>query len=456
MGIGGIGMSGIAAILLDVGCKVSGSDLKDTKITRNLKHKGAIIFKGHNAKNIKGAQLVVVSTAIPSGNPEILAAVKNNIPVVQRACVLGHLMNSKFGIAVSGTHGKTTTASMIAHVLEHSGLDPTIAIGGYLCGLDFNAKLGKSKFFVAEADESDASFLNLNPKVAVITNLDTDINLNSDYFSKCNFKHEKVLARVTASFKEFIKKITWDGKVIFCSDCKNISKAIPKVRKNYISYGIENKADFFAREVKYEGYATSSKIFYKNKFLGNLFLNIPGKHNILNALATIALGMELGLNFKEITEALFVFRGVKRRFQVFGVKKDIMVVDDYAHNPSKIKAALDGVGNGSRRIIAVFQPHRYTRTKLLFDEFGKCFSGADILIVTKIYSAGEKPIEGISGKKLAEEVKKYNKSTKVVYLPVKNKIFEYLHKNCSKGDLVMTLGAGDIYKVAEKFYNSIL
>lgn len=455
VGIGGIGMSGLARILLEMGYEISGSDLNDTKITQDLKLKGARIFYKHQRENIKGAGLVVISTAISSDNPEIQAARKSNVLTIQRAQLLGYLMNSKFGIAVTGTHGKTTTTSMIATILEYSGFDPTIIVGGNLSGSSLNAKLGKSKFIVAEADESDASFLKLDPRIAVITNIDTDINLNCSYFSSCNFKQETVLKKVTDSFMAFIERVPEDGGVFFCADCKNVREILSRIKRNYITYGFQDGVDFSAKGIKFKDYFSKSDIFFKGKFLGKLILKIPGRHNVLNSLASIAVCMSLGIDFKNITSALEKFKGVERRFQILGKKKGIMVVDDYAHNPSKIKAVLEGVKGGNRRIVAVFQPHRYTRTKLLLDEFRTCFDSADILIVTEIYSAGEMPINGINGKNLSRLIRKSNKKTSVVYLHGGDEILKYLKLNCKGGDLVITIGAGDIWQVGRCFYDSL-
>lgn len=452
VGIGGIGMSGIARVLLDMGYEVSGSDLKVSSFTRRLEELGARIYLGHSGGNVAGAEVVVVSTAVPADNPETVSAREAGIPVIPRAEMLGHLMKSRFGIAVAGTHGKTTTTSIIAQVMEKNGFDPTVVIGGEVNDIGSNAKLGKDGYLVAEADESDASFLSLSPRIAVVTSMDTDVNLNVGRFSNHNFDLKSTQEMVRAMFLEFLEKLSPDGRAILCLDNENIRMVLSQITVPYLTYGFCPEADLRATSVRMQNFHSSCRVYQRGKFLGNLRLRIPGKHNIVNALAAVAVGMELGLDFKKISRALDSFIGVQRRFQVLGSHEGVMVVDDYAHNPVKLKAAVDAAGTGNmKRVLAVFQPHRYSRTKFLLKEFGSAFAGADVLIVTDIYSAGEVPIEGVSGKTIVEVVQSNGKKPEVIFISPKEKIVDYLLQNVREGDLVITLGAGDIHTVAENF-----
>jgi len=452
VGIGGIGMSGIARVLLDMGYEVSGSDLKVSSFTRRLEELGARIYLGHSRENVAGAEVVVVSTAVPADNPETVSAREAGIPVIPRAEMLGHLMKSSFGIAVAGTHGKTTTTSIIAQVMEKNGFDPTVVIGGEVNDIGSNAKLGKDGYLVAEADESDASFLSLSPRIAVVTSMDTDVNLNVGRFSNHNFDLKSTQELVRAMFLEFLEKLPPDGRAILCLDNENIRMVLPRIKVPVLTYGFSPEADLRATSVRMQNFHSTCRVYRRGKFLGNLRLRIPGKHNIVNALAAVAVGMELGLDFKKISRALDSFIGVQRRFQVLGSHEGVMVVDDYAHNPVKLKAAVAAAGTGNmKRVLAVFQPHRYSRTKFLLEEFGNAFAGADVLIVTDIYSAGEVPIEGVSGKTIVEVVQSNGKKPEVIFISPKEKIVDYLLKNIREGDLVITLGAGDIHTVAENF-----
>lgn len=453
VGIGGIGMSGIAMVLLEMGYKVSGSDLKASRITKRLEMLGATCYADHNSENVIGADVIVVSSAIPEDNPEIIEARKRNIKIIQRAEMLGSLMKEKTGIAVAGTHGKTTTTSMVAKVLEYNGLNPTVVIGGELNDSGSNAKLGYDPYFIAEADESDASFLNLSPKIAIITSIDSDVNLNVMPYSACNFDYEMTMKKIKENFLIFINRIPDDGKIILCSDNSHIRELIPEISKPIITYGINSGADLEASNISLARFCSTSTVKYKGKILGELTLRVPGKHNVLNALASIAVGLQIGMDFDSIKEALFDFQGVKRRFQIYGEIGDVLIVDDYAHNPSKIKAALHAAQTGwKNRVVAVFQPHRYSRTMFLFNEFTEAFSDADVLIVTDIYSAGEEPILGIKGENIAETIHSKVKKKEVFYIPKAEDVIAFLHKNSRPGDLIITLGAGDICKVAEKLY----
>ncbi|MBI2251942.1 MAG: UDP-N-acetylmuramate--L-alanine ligase [Armatimonadetes bacterium] len=457
IGISGIGMSGIARVLLELGCDISGSDLKRNRLTGNLESLGAKVYIGHDPSNIKGVDLIVASSAIPSNNPEITAALEFKIPVIKRAEMLGYLMKSRFGITVAGTHGKTTTTSMIVAILEKNGFNPTVIVGGELNDWGANARLGKDKYLVAEADESDASFLNLFPKMTVITNIDADINPTLGPFAYFNFDYEQTLNKVIETFEEFINKLPRSGKAVVCVDNKNVQKILPKIHRNYLTYGLENEANLTVKDFILEENKSTSKILYNNKLLGELNLNIPGKHNILNALASIGIGLELGLNFKQISSALAFFKGVQRRFQILGEEGGILVVDDYAHNPAKIKATLQAARKGyKRRIVAVFQPHRYTRTKFLLKEFSSAFTDSDILIITDIYSAGETPMIGVKAENIVKVVKENDSRPEVIFIPNKDLIEDYLFSICRQGDIVITLGAGDIGETAKKFYKRLL
>jgi UDP-N-acetylmuramate--alanine ligase len=441
IGIGGSGMSGLASILLDSGYKVSGSDIASSKITRRLADKGAIIFKGHNENNVENANLVVISSAIHESNPEIKGAKNRKITMIKRAEMLARIMDNKYGIAVAGTHGKSTTASMISLLLEKGGFDPTVVVGGELNNFKNNAKLGKGNHIVVEADESDGSFLELNPRMAVVTNIEDD-----------HLEHYGNMENILKDFKKFIDKVPNNGRVILCKDCDNIKGLAKQCRRNYTSYGIFTEADLMAKDIELDKLNSKSKIYWQGERIGELYLKVAGYHNILNALASIAVGRELGINFKEITEILETFQGVHRRMEIIANLDDkILILDDYAHHPTEIKATLSALKSGwqDRRIIAVFQPHRYSRTKLLAEKFGKAFFDADCVIINDIYSANESPISGISGETIFKEVNKSNRRN-VKYLPSKEEILSYLSEIVRPGDIIITMGAGDIWTVGQE------
>jgi UDP-N-acetylmuramate--alanine ligase len=452
IGMGGIGMSGIAKVLLEMGYTVSGSDLKVSHMLKKLELLGARCFIGHSADNVGDADVVVISSAIPEKNPEIVEARRRDIPVIQRAEMLGVLMRDKNGIAVAGTHGKTTTTSMIAAVLEHNGLDPTVVIGGELNDIGSNAKLGKDQYLIAEADESDASFLNLNPRIAVVTNIDSDVNMNVMPYAACNYDYDSTMSVITNNFIKFISKVPENGMVVLCTDNDRIREILPEVKCRALTYGLEG-GDIHVKDVALHEFCSTSTVVYQGEVLGRLELRVPGRHNIQNALAAIAIGLRLGLSFKGIADALWSFEGVQRRFQILGEVNGVRVVDDYAHNPSKIRAALHAARTGSRRrVVAVFQPHRYSRTRFLFNEFTGAFNDADVLVITDIYSAGEPPVVGIRSEILADAIAKATPHLKVVHIPRCDDVLPYLLKTSEDGDLVITLGAGDICKVAEKLH----
>jgi len=441
IGIGGSGMSGLASILLDLGYKISGSDIATSKITKRLADKGAIIFKGHNENNVEGVNLVVISSAISESNSEIRGAVDRKITIIKRAEMLARLMNNKYGIAVAGTHGKSTTASMISLLLEKSGFDPTVVVGGELNNFKNNAKLGKGNYIVVEADESDGSFLELNPRMAVVTNIEDD-----------HLDHYGNMENILKDFKKFIDKVPNNGRVILCKDCDNVKGLAKQCERNYVSYGIFTEADLMAKDIELDKLNSRSKIYWQGEKIGELYLKVAGYHNILNALAAIAVARELGISFMEITKILETFQGVHRRMEIIANLDDkILILDDYAHHPTEIKSTLSALRTSwqDRRIIAIFQPHRYSRTKLLAEKFGKAFFDADCVIINNIYSANESPISGISGETIFREVKKSN-HRKVKYLPFKEDILSYLSEIVRPGDIIITMGAGDIWTVGQE------
>jgi len=441
IGIGGSGMSGLASILLDLGYKISGSDIISSKITKRLADKGAAIFKGHNENNIEGADLIVVSSAIPESNPEIRGAMEKDIKVIKRAEMLAKIMENRYGIAIAGTHGKTTTTSMISLLLEKSGFDPTVIVGGEVNDIPGNAKLGFGRYVVAEADESDGSFLELNPSLVVVTNIEDD-----------HLDHYKNLENVLKDFKTFVNGIPDDGSVILCKDCENVRRLIKNYRKKYITYGISLDADIMAKEIELNKSNSKSQIYWQNKKMGELYLNVVGCHNILNALAAIAVAKELGMHFIEIAEILETYQGVQRRMEIVAnLDDEILIMDGYAHHPTEIKVTLRAIRQswGNRRIIVVFQPHRYTRTKLLAEKFGKVFFDADRVIINDIYSANEPPIIGISGKTIFNELKKANHSH-IKYIPSKNNTLNYLYEIIQFGDIIITMGAGDVWTIGQE------
>ncbi|MCL2760029.1 MAG: UDP-N-acetylmuramate--L-alanine ligase [Desulfuromonadales bacterium] len=439
VGIGGIGMSGIAEVLLNLGYKVSGSDLRESDITQRLADLGAEIGIGHDADNLKSVDVVVISSAVHSDNPEVIEANRLHIPVIPRAEMLAELMRMKYGIAIAGTHGKTTTTSMTASILGHAGIDPTVVIGGKLNTIGTNALLGKGEFLVAEADESDGSFLVLSPTIAVVTNIDAD-----------HLDHYSGIEEIKDIFVEFVNKIPFYGLAVLCLDDKNIRAILPKVKKRYMTYGLSSQADVRATHIKHTGFKTSFIAHYKGYRLGEISFNMPGAHNVLNALACIAVAMELDIPFDAIQEGFAKFGGVGRRFTIKGEPAGIMIVDDYGHHPAEIRATLAAARHGwpERRIVAVFQPHRYSRTLELFSEFVTAFYDADVLVLTDVYAAGEKPIPGADAEKLAAEVQRYGQKD-VKYIQERSEIPAYLLERVKHDDIVITLGAGNIWQQGE-------
>lgn len=440
VGIGGIGMSGIAEVLLNLGYKVSGSDLRESDTTERLRGLGGEICIGHAAENLTNVDVVVTSTAVQSDNPEVIEAKHRMVPVIPRAEMLAELMRMKYGIAIAGTHGKTTTTSMVATVLTHAGIDPTIVIGGKLNTLGSNAKLGQGKFLVAEADESDGSFLTLSPTIAVVTNIDAD---HLDFYTGG-------LEQIKDTFVSFINKVPFYGLAVLCQEDRNINEIIPRIKKRFMTYGLSSQADLRATHVKLDGFQTSFTAHYKGYRLGEISFNMPGAHNVLNALACTAVALELDVPFDKIQEGFAQFGGVGRRFTVKGEKNGIMVVDDYGHHPAEIRATLGAARNGwpERRLVVAFQPHRYSRTKELFNEFVTCFYDADVLVLTDIYAASEQPIPGVTAERLAEETRRHGQRD-VTYIADRNDLPDHLAGIVKEGDIVITLGAGNIWQAGE-------
>ncbi|HOH72445.1 MAG TPA: UDP-N-acetylmuramate--L-alanine ligase [Syntrophales bacterium] len=440
VGIGGIGMSGIAEVLLNLGYGITGSDLGQTDITQRLATLGAVIFKGHDEIHLGDADVVVTSTAVKSDNPEVLAAHRRNIPVIPRAEMLAELLKMKFSIAVSGSHGKTTTTSMISTVLGQGGLDPTMVIGGKLASIGSNAKMGGGEIIVAEADESDGSFLKLGPCIAVITNIDRE-----------HLDHYRDIDEIKAAFLQFANIVPFYGSTVLCLDNLHIREILPQIKRKTITYGLEPPADYRAADINLRGTWTSFNVLYREELLGAAVLNVPGLFNVYNALATIAVAREIDMDFPAITAGLKTFTGVQRRLEVKGIGGGVTVVDDYGHHPTEIRetlAAARTVWPG--RLLVVFQPHRYTRTRALFEEFTGAFSDADLLVITDIYAASEAPIPGVNSENLAAAIRK-QKQQEVMYIADFDAISDRLLALARPGDVIITQGAGSVWKIGEEY-----
>ena len=437
VGIGGIGMSGIAELLLNLGYEVSGSDTKASDITERLKDLGGAIHTGHSAEHVSGADVVVISSAIKTENPEVNAAHRLAIPVIPRAEMLAELMRLKYSVAVAGAHGKTSTTSIVAAVLGEGRLDPTVVIGGKLKGIDSNAVLGMGDFIVAEADESDGSFLKMSPTIAVVTNIDRE---HLDFY--------KDLEDIKNVFFDFIDRIPFYGLAVLCLDNEPIQDLIPKIKKRFTTYGMSTQADYQARNIRAQGLKTRFTLHHQGEDFGDITLNLPGIHNVYNAMASIAVGFELNIPFETIKSALETLEGVQRRMEVKGVAQGITVVDDYGHHPTEIKTTLQAVKESwpDKRIILAFQPHRYTRTHALFDEFTRAFYQSDLMVVMPIYAAGENPINGVDSSRLCEEIKAHGHK-EVICMDGMESALSYLKDVLRSGDLLLTLGAGDVWKV---------
>ena len=438
VGIGGIGMSGIAEVLLNLGWKVSGSDLKASAVTQRLANLGATIFEGHRAENIAAAdpEVLVTSSAIGRDNPEVAEARRRKLPVIQRAEMLAELMRLKYGIAIAGMHGKTTTTSMVAQVLAAGGLDPTVIVGGRVEAMGSNARLGKSQYLVAEADESDRSFLKLSPILSVVTNVDRE---HMDCY--------RDMADVERTFVEFMDRVPFYGMVVACNDDDALRALLPRVDRRIVTYGARAGSDFVLSAVTCAGGAgqpmSSFQVSYDGKSLGDFHLHVPGAHNVLNATAAVAVGIGLDLPVPAIREALEHFRGVDRRFQVKGTAAGITVIDDYGHHPTEIRATLQAARQcGYRKVHVIFQPHRYTRTRVLMDEFAGAFGDADSVHVLDIYAASEQPIAGVTGEALAQHITKRGKPA--TYRASFAEAVEAVAHAAGEGDMVLTLGAGNV------------
>ena len=441
VGIGGIGMSGIAEILLNQGFEVSGSDKSLSEVTDRLESLGIKVYEGHSADNLKDADVLVYSSAVQTDNPEVKAAMERKIPVIKRSEMLAETMRMKYGIGIAGTHGKTTTTSMVGLTLTEGGIDPTIIVGGKLSGLGgTNARLGNGEFIVVEADEFDRTFLKLTPTIAALTTLESE-----------HLDTYKDLDDIKSAFIEFANKVPFYGFVALCLDEPALQDIIPHINKKIISYGLTAQADVRATNINTDGFSTTYKVTYFEKELGTISLRIPGKHNVLNSLVAVIIGTELGVDFNTVKNALESFTGVYRRFEV-KYNKEILVVDDYAHHPTETSATLRGIRDGwkNRRLVAVFQPHLYSRTRDFFQEFGRSFLNTDVFVCTDVYPARELLIEGVSGEMIADITKKFGHKN-VHYVADKKEIPSVLNKIKKDGDIIVTMGAGDIWKYGEEF-----
>ena len=441
VGIGGIGMSGLAEILRTLDFDVSGSDLKPNENTRRLEGLGVRVFIGHAADNLGGADVLVYSSAIDPTNPEIARARALEVPIIPRAEMLAELMRVRYAITIAGSHGKTTTTSLVATVLRAAGLDPTVVVGGKVNALGTNARLGEGDLFVAEADESDGSFLKLTPTIAVVTNIDPE---HLDHYGT----HEAV----KEAFVQYANRVPFYGLCVMCIDHPSVQEILPRIERRHVTYGVARQADYRAKNARYEGLSTHFDAFRRDEPLGRFVIQMPGAHNVLNALSVIAVADELEVPLDVTRDAIAGFHGVQRRFTVIGqpgfVKNgkrgEVMIVDDYGHHPAEIEATLDAAQRGfDRRVVVAFQPHRYTRTKLLFDEFTRAFNKADVVVVTDVYPGGEKPIEGATGEALAQAIRAHGHHA-VTYVRDKKQVAQALRDVVEPGDIVIALGAGDI------------
>jgi UDP-N-acetylmuramate--alanine ligase len=438
VGVGGAGMSGLAEVILTLGYRVTGSDLRRGEAVERLERLGAKVFVGHAAGQVEGAHVVVYSSAVALDNPELQAARQRGIPVIPRAEMLAELMRVKHGIAVAGTHGKTTTTSMIGTVLEEAGFDPTLVVGGRVAALGGNARLGQGEFLVAEADESDGSFLKLTPTIAVVTTVDAE---HLDYY--------RDLDQIRETFLQFVNKVPFYGVAVLCADQTEIQGFLPRVEKRVITYGLQAPADLVAASVRLQGLTSRFEVLHRGESLGELHLGVPGAHNVANALAAAAVGLDLEVPFPVIQRSLAGFQGVQRRFQIKGEAAGVLVVDDYGHHPAEIRATLAAARRGfDRRRVVAFQPHRYSRTHHLREEFLTAFDDADALVITDIYPAGEAPIPGVHARTLVEGIAARGRDVR--YAGDRAELIETLLQIARPGDMVITLGAGDIGSVADR------
>ncbi|MBI2893039.1 MAG: UDP-N-acetylmuramate--L-alanine ligase [Deltaproteobacteria bacterium] len=439
VGIGGIGMSGIAEVLLNLGYSVSGSDLKQSDVTRRLEAAGARIHEGHRPENVAGADVVVYSSAVVATNVEVEGAREAQIPVIRRAEMLAELMRLKYGVAVAGAHGKTTTTSLIATVLSGAGLDPTVVIGGKLNAIGSNARLGQGEILVAEADESDGSFLHLTPTVAVVTNIDPE-----------HLDHWSNLEAIQDAFVSFLEKVPFYGLAVLCLDHPNVQAILPRLDRRLCTYGFSAQADYRARAARFSGLESTFEIVRRGKSIGDFTVRMPGPHNVLNCLATVAVADELGVPPERARDSLATFGGVQRRFTVVDEVGGVMVVDDYGHHPAEVRATLEAAQRAySRRVVVLFQPHRHTRTRDQMHEFATAFNRADVVFVMDIYAAGETPIAGVDSARLVKAIRKHGHKA-VEYLPDRNTAVDRVVDVVQEGDIVITLGAGDVSQLAPR------
>jgi len=440
VGIGGVGMSGIALLLRNLGFEVTGSDAKESDTTRKLAEAGVRVYIGHEAANSAEAQVVVYSSAVHSENPELEAARAKEVPVIRRAEMLAELMRMKFSVAISGSHGKTTVTSMVAHLMERAGLDPTSVIGGRVMGANAGARLGQSEYLVAEADESDRSFLALYPAIAVVTNIERE---HLDVY------HD--LADIKREFTRFVNRVPFYGSVILGMDSPAVRSIRNRAKRRVVTYGVESPADFRVKDVQLYGFSSAFTLLFGGREVGRLNVPVPGMHNVANALAAIATGNELGIGFEVMAQALAVFSGVHRRLEKLGEKNGILVYDDYGHHPTEVRVTLEALRHAfpDRRILVVFQPHRYTRTRALADEFGTCFAAADELILTKVYAASEPEIPGVDSTLILRAVEAAGKPG-ASYVPEMAEAAGVLAGKLRKGDVVLIAGAGNICTIGEE------
>jgi len=450
VGIGGIGMSGIAEVLHNLGYEVTGSDLRESETTKKLRELGVKVYIGHKAENVDDAHVLVISSAVSAENPEVIEARTRSIPVIPRAEMLAELARLKYGVLVAGAHGKTTTTSLISTLFAHGGLDPTVVIGGRLKATGSNARLGQGDFLVAEADESDGSFLKLSPTIAVVTNIDRE---HMDFF--------RTMEALKEAFRSFINKVPFYGAAIVCIENEYVRELLPSTHRRYITYGLTQEAHLYARNIRKGFMSVRFEALYKGRDIGTFELPAPGTHNVLNCLAAIGVALILKMDIGVVRDALKSFSGIQRRLEFKGEVEGIKVFDDYGHHPSEVKATLRAVKEGLQavgqepgRLIVLFQPHRYTRTKDLIDDFSVSFTDADLIIVLDIYPAGEFPIEGINSENLVRRIREAGHKD-VVYGKDREGATRHIVANVKKGDIVLTLGAGNVWKLGEEILNGL-
>ena len=445
VGIGGIGMSGIAELLINLGFMVSGSDLNDSEIIQSLKDKGATVFEGHEASHVSDCEVLVYSSAVPKDNPELAAAHEKNIPIIKRAEMLGELIALKqTSIGVGGTHGKTSTSSMVGALLSYAKLDPTLVVGGLVQNLDTNSQLGSGDLIVVEADEYDKSFLQLKPTISVITNIEKE---HMDCYNDLEDLHN--------SFAQFANSVPFYGALIACLDSAGVQKILPQVKRPIITYGLSSQAEISAKNIRSNKMDTTYSLYRHNQKCGDVTLHVPGIHNVLNSLAAVAIGFEMGLDVETVSNGISSYGGVRRRFELKGIARDIMVVDDYAHHPTEVAATLQAARDGwDRRIVAVFQPHLFSRTQSFYKEFAAAFMDSDVLVVTDIYPAREKPIKGVTGELVFDAARSMGHKH-AHYIPSLDDLQGRLDEIVNENDMVITIGAGTIWRYGQSYFDHL-